>query len=222
MREDVWLGQHLGRPAWTVEGEDAPAAIAARDPGFFRAKVPTDQVSRVGELEDAGFRMIDVNVTLSREPGPSSAAGSAVVREARQGDREALLEIAEHDYTVSRFHLDPQIADSAARRIKRDWLDNYFNGERGDRLLVAELDGALAGFLLTVEAGDAAVIDLIAVASAARGRGTGRALVASLIDASRGRSILVGTQVANVRALRFYERLGFSVDRTQFVLHRHA
>ncbi len=34
--------------------------------------------------------------------------------------------------------------------------------------------------------------------------------------------MLTGTQVSNVDALRFYERLGFTVLRTQFVLHRHA
>ena len=46
--------------------------------------------------------------------------------------------IAQRDFSVSRFHLDPQIPDEVARTIKRDWVDNFFAGARGDRMLVVE------------------------------------------------------------------------------------
>lgn len=220
MREDRWLGERLGAPAWTVEADDAVEEITAG--GFVQAKVPAEDVARIGALEGAGFRVVDVNVTLRREPGPLQACNEVAVHDATGEDRDAVLEIAAHDYSVSRFHLDPQIPDERASEIKRAWVDNFFRGERGDRLLVAEADGAVAGFLLALATPSEQVIDLIAVASAQRSRGAGAALIARLIDGAPELPVLVGTQVSNVGALRFYERLGFKTARAAFVLHRHS
>ena len=234
MREDAWLSERLGRPAWTIEETDTVDEVRAIGAGFFQAKVATDDVARVGSLEGAGFRTIDVNVTYKREPGgladgvdravTADGVDPAVtgVRDAGPMDRDAVVAIAERDYSVSRFHLDPQIPDEVARAIKRDWADNFFRGDRGDRLLVADPDGKVIGFLLVLDGTKASVIDLIAVATEARGRGAGRALVRGLAESRPNRPVVAGTQIANVGALRFYERLGFTVEQTQFVLHRHA
>jgi ribosomal protein S18 acetylase RimI-like enzyme len=133
-----------------------------------------------------------------------------------------VVAIAEREHTVSRFHLDPRIPDDVARTIKHDWVENFFRGARGDRLLVLERTGQVVGFLLVLDSAEAAVIDLITVAASARGRGAGSALVSALVASRPDRPVLTGTQISNVDAVRFYERLGFTVLRTQFVLHRHA
>jgi dTDP-4-amino-4,6-dideoxy-D-galactose acyltransferase len=87
-------------------------------------------------------------------------------------------------------------------------------------VLVVRVDGKPSGFLAVLRSDDAHVIDLIAIAAEARGRGAGRALVAHLLATSPQR-VDVGTQIANVGALRFYERLGFEVTETRYVLHCH-
>lgn len=223
MREDVWLGERLGCAAWTVDVGDAIEDVRTHGRGFFQARVAADDVARVGSLERAGFAAIDVNITFRREPAPV-AAGTAGggVRDGLPEDRDAVVAIAEHDYSVSRFHLDPEIPDAVARAIKRDWVDNFFRGARGDRLLVADREGQVIGFLLVLDGTDASVIDLIAVATEARGHGAGTALVCALAESRPDRPVVAGTQVSNVGALRFYERLGFTVQQTQFILHRHG
>jgi ribosomal protein S18 acetylase RimI-like enzyme len=212
VREDAWLGARLGRPAFTVEDEDAPEA--AQRPGFYQAKVDCDDVERVGALEGAGFRVIDVNVTLRREAGPLAAAPAVRVAGARVEQRDAVLEIATGHFGVSRFHLDPAIEEATARALKRDWAAAVLDGRRGEGMLVAEVAGAVVGFMALL-AGP--VIDLIAVRADARRAGAGRALVAAIAD----RTVTVGTQIANIGALRFYERLGFSAISTRYVLHLH-
>lgn len=222
MREDAWLGRRLRCAAWTVEEADTIDAVMACGAGFFQVKVGADDVARVGSLEAAGFRTIDVNVTFRRDANVPAPASGLPTRDAMAADRAAVSSIAQRDFSVSRFHLDPQIPDEVARTIKRDWADNFFAGARGDRMLVVERAGDVIGFELVLDTDEGSVIDLIAVAAAERGQGAGTALVSGLIASRPERPVLVGTQVSNIGAMRFYERLGFIAARAQFVLHRHA
>jgi ribosomal protein S18 acetylase RimI-like enzyme len=224
LREDAWLAERLGCPVLTFEDGDDPAAVARaaaeRAPAFAQAKVPTADVATAAALQDAGFRVVDVNVTLSRP-----AAGGEMpsdVGSAAERDREPVLEIAGRHYDVSRFHLDAGIGVEAANAIKRDWVAAYLDGARGERLLVVRRGGRAVGFLAVLAPSEGVrVIDLIAVHPDARGAGAGRALVEALLAAGEGR-VDVGTQIANTGALRFYERLGFVVKDTRYVLHLHA
>lgn len=219
MRDDPWLAERVGRPVITVGAEDDPS-IAPATPSFLQTRVPTADVARVEALERAGWSVVDVTVTLSREPGIEPRAGTWSIDGPAAADRDALLAIAQDDYEVSRFHMDPRIPDAVARRIKRDWLAACLDGERGDRVLVAAGDDGPAGFLAVLRKPAAQVIDLIAVRAAARGTGAGRALVTHLLAESET-TIEVGTQIANVGALRFYEALGFRARDTRYVLHCH-
>ncbi len=84
-------------------------------------------------------------------------------------------------------------------------------------LLVAELDGALVGFVTgnpvydSVRAADAFFLNDLYVAPEARRRGAGRALVAGLAATARrrgARCLWWGVDLGDDEALRFYEALG--------------
>ena len=226
MRADPWLSERLGRPVWTLEEGDDGTGVDA--PAFLQAKVDCADVVRVATLEAGGMRVVDVNVTLWRDAAPPPAedpaparrgAAPMTIRDASPDDRDAVMRIAATDYTVSRFHLDPSITDEVAGAIKADWAGSWFDGRRGDRMLVAETSGRVIGFHLILDKGDERVIDLIAVAADARGDGAGTALVGALLAQEPLKPVLVGTQVSNIGALRLYERLDFSVIDTKYVLH---
>lgn len=214
LRADEWLSRVLGFP---VHVGDEPA------PGLVYAKVATRDVERVAELEAVGFRVVDVNVTLERLMGAPADGGDVFVEPARPDQHEALVDIAGRAFRWSRFHLDPLIPNELADRVKREWVRSYVTGTRGSELLAAADGGRAVGFLAVLADGEVRVIDLIAVAPEAQGRGVGSALVAELLRRHPGcERIRVGTQAANVDSLRFYERHGFAVAASDYVLHRHG
>jgi dTDP-4-amino-4,6-dideoxy-D-galactose acyltransferase len=224
MLEDAWLAERLGCAAWWVPPETNAAELrdhAARNgPAFYQAKVDAHDVAAVRELSAAGMAVVDLNLTVARDADQHAAPAMPVV-EAGPEHGEGVREIAAADYEVSRFHMDDQVPPAVASRIKRDWVQAYLDGARGERLLVVERDGRPAGFLAELASGETRVIDLFAVRAAERGAGIGRALVLELLRTAPGR-VEAGTQAANVRALRFYESLGFRAERARYVLHLHA
>jgi ribosomal protein S18 acetylase RimI-like enzyme len=220
-REDAWLSDVLGVPAFAVD----PAGNLDRPAGraFEYAKVLAQDVAAVARLCTHGFVPVDVNVTLVRPARFGAPAGrGAGVRPAEPADADRLLEIADTSFRYSRFHLDPEIPQELAGRVKREWTRSYLDGRRGLELLVAVSDGGPVGLLAVLADGDVRVIDIVAVASDRQRRGIGRALVDAFVERHGQRELRVGTQAANASSLRLYEGAGFRFASAAYVLHRHT
>ncbi|MGH7380756.1 MAG: GNAT family N-acetyltransferase [Candidatus Methylomirabilales bacterium] len=244
IQEDSWLSEIFGYPVFRVEPGDERAAVPLGDvvrnhesrhsSAMYYAKIDADRIETVRELSGAGFYVVDVNVTFGMPATDGAGRGKAAdfvrhtIREIAPEDHEAVLRIAATCFRYSRFHLDPLIPASVANRIKHDWILNYIKKQRGEQLWVALHDARPAGFL-AVFASDAGgrrtrTIDLIGVDSAVQGRGFGASLVAFFIDRYAGVSdyLQVGTQVANIPSMKLYQKFGFAIVRTQYVMHKHV
>lgn len=250
IRPDAWLSRQLARDVRTVRAGDDDLAMvagairsdleAARPPVLYQSSVPAHEVRLLGALTDAGMGVVCASLALhlparavkSAEPLPGASAPGpgpqVAVREAQDTDAPAVLEIAQHAFTRSRFHLDPRLPEPLVGQMKRAWAESCLAGIRGDGVLVADTPDGVQGFLAWMRASDdrdpLRVIDLIAVAPEAQSGGAGRALVEALRAgaAGEGAALEVGTQTANPRATAFYERLGFVVRSSAYQLHLHA
>jgi ribosomal protein S18 acetylase RimI-like enzyme len=222
---DKWLSTQLERRVCRLE-PDAPLPSLATVPAdMIWTRVPAGESTRVVELQDAGFRVIDATVTLERpaEVTPPLAPELREVRPARMDDEAEVVTLAGESFTRSRFHLDPAIDDEYAHAIKAAWAASWFRGERGDRMAVAIEDGHVVGFLLALLADDnALVIDLVATHDAHRGCGIAADLTRFVERMTPPAPVMrVGTQLANRAAVRAYQKLGFVQESSSFVLHWH-
>lgn len=230
---DGFSSEYLGRAVYRLRHIEAAreavqALSAAPRPLMIEAKVPSDGVATLASLTAAGFQVIDTGVQLDRRNRVACLdtlppRGAWRVREAVAGDRAAVERVSGDNLTTSRFHLDPQIDRQAATRLKRAWAGNFFEGRRGQRLLVVDGEAGVGGFLLTLEKGPEGVIDLVALDPALRGTGALAGLIDAWVAAAPALEHLrVGTQISNVSSLRAYGRLGFRIYGTAYVLHYHA
>jgi ribosomal protein S18 acetylase RimI-like enzyme len=246
--EDLWLAAIIGHDVFkisldeaeVVRGEGADPVweqmaehVRRQTRGSYYAKIDTTRIDAVKRMGALGFYVVDVNVTFGLDkqdapprvlpkPGSRCRIGEALADQ--QGE---VLAIAGSCFRFSRFHLDPLIPLAIANQIKHDWILNYFLKQRGERLWVATVDGRAAGFLAVIAGNDTGkryhAIDLIGVAQAYQGQGVGQALTAFFIDHYREQSdfLLVGTQVANLPSIRLYEKCGFSLIKSAYVMHLH-
>ncbi|MFN0253015.1 MAG: GNAT family N-acetyltransferase [Kofleriaceae bacterium] len=224
---DDWLTAVMRRHVFRVQGSGDAGAIEAhvRDQAraFYFAKVATDRVFDVQALSALGFVVVDTNVTfeLAREIPLSPEIDVVELDPADTAGADAALAIAGSAFRYSRFHLDPQIGLDLAHHVKREWIANYVKRARGEPLLLARYNGRVLGFLAPIIAHGTAVIDLVAVAADANGRGVGSALCAAFAHRYRDMPCIVGTQIANVPSIRLYTKLGFVFSKSSYVLHLH-
>ncbi len=245
--EDKWLSAVFGYRVFKIDavsgstGSAQGVRVDAREVirehasrqsrAMYYTKVDTADVEMVRRLCSAGLYVVDVNLTFRmeapREIRTEEGSGLEICG-VRPELSEEVLSIAESCFQYSRFHLDPCIADSIANRVKRQWIWSYLQKERGSELFVAHRGKRPVGFLAALEAESdgrrRAVIDLIGVSRATQQQGVGKALTTHFIRTYKNcsDSLEVGTQVANLPSMRLYEKLGFFIARSQYVMHLHC
>ena len=127
------------------------------------------------------------------------------IRTARLGDRSAIATV--HRESVEA--VSPGAYDEAALTV---WAASipaveYAIEDAGTAFLVAEVDGAVAGF--AAASLDDPELDKLYVAPSHQDASAGRALVDAVADAVRGRGGDSLYVEASVNAAPFYERVGF-------------
>lgn len=213
---DAWLSRQIGKPAFRLSRY--PFTDLPEPPCFCYAKISESDTLQSQNLEAAGFTRVETLLTYEKQPSGNGIADPRL-REARPTDRERVKQIAGCSFRFSRFHVDPGFGQGAGDRIKEAWAENFFRGVRGDRMLVAEESGNLAGFILLLEKPDGVVVDLVAVDPAFQGKGVGTALL--LGAEAKGRRISAGTQQANLASCRLYQKCAYTVGKSERVFHLH-
>ncbi len=198
---------------------------------YALARIPAEDVVLAQAMEVQGFKIVDGIITFACQASTTRPAPipSLQVRGATDDDTEAVVTLAGSAFSRDRFHQDPEISDSLADQVHREWARNACLGKVADVVLVAEDDEGICGFLSCgrhsrypfTEDRHVAVIGLVATASRARGRGVASILTQAAVNWALqvgAKWVVVGTQFANVGAARLYQRCGFSIVSTSHSL----
>jgi len=176
-------------------------------------------------VEQAGFRFADSRVQLEwlHDPAIVTAAGSAadLVGPCRDADHPALARIARNAHDQSRFYRDRHFPRERCDALYEQWILGDCAGAAAV-VLVARSPAPVGYVSCHVRGAACGSIGLLGVASTARRRGVGQALVGSALAwfATRGiGSVEIITQGHNVEALRLYQRNGFRTRAVKFWWH---
>ena len=143
-------------------------------------------------------------------------------RAANKKDKKFIIKLAKNSFTYSRFSQDPKIKNNLAKKIKENWINNYFLGKRGNKIIVYELNNKILGFILLIRKKTDLIIDLIAVDKKNRGMNIGSYLIGSSINIfNQCKYLLAGTQKNNIEALKFYKKNKFVIFKKGYTFHRH-
>lgn len=237
LHADPWLTTILKKKAYRVslrEPFQAPDSLQpfngdSKEPTFLYAKVETSNLSHLHHLTQIGFKVVDVNIHFERNLTPGVEGEKEFsIDKFKKEDEADVLQMAHTSFQFSRFHRDPKISDATAHEIKRLWIKNYIDKKRGDELLIAYREEKPVGFLalMTLKENDQSIglIDLIGVHPSEKRRGVGRSLIGSYLKrkANSLNRIRVGTQITNIPSTRLYERCGFQLTKSYYVLHAHT
>ncbi|MEC1624405.1 GNAT family N-acetyltransferase [Bacillus mojavensis] len=136
-------------------------------------------------------------------------------------DTEEICQLASNAFAKSRYFHDPYLSREAANKIFQEWTRNNLAG-RADINIAAKYNGEMIGYLQGLSKGDEYVLDLMAVKPGYEGKRVAFHLLAHLIEQPetlKHKTVTAGTQLHNVRAIRLYERMGFTAVQSYYNYH---
>ena len=138
-------------------------------------------------------------------------------------EKTKTINIAFKNFKLSRFHLDKRLPASKSNLIKKKTLENYFSGNRGDKIIIQFYKRKISGFcLLIFENKNTARIDLICIDKKYSKRGLAKDLLKYTLykmKKIKKKILLVSTQDKNVPAVKLYDSLKFARKSILYLYH---
>ena len=192
------------------------------------ARCPTSDLPAAQALEEHGGRLMDTVVYLARDlasPLPTPPA-SPRVRSFVPADARAVVDVAReafHGYQ-SHYHADPRLDPRLCDEAYVSWAERSCRSTAAaEDVLVAEVDGAPAGFLsLQWNSPEEGAGPLFAVSPRFQQRGVGTALMAGGLRWFREHGaarMVMSTQVTNHSSQKIWVRLGFEPSHSVYTFH---
>lgn len=227
--ESSLLGRKIGRLATPKPMPDPDTArkdLASREQeaensqfDLLVARVRGDDFGAIWALEASRFILVDVGVTfrydlavLQTAAGGSRNTELPAIREATIADIPALQEMATGLFLTSYYYVSPFFSRDEANRLFQAWISNAVRGEIANRVLVATLKSATAGFVTCrVHEDKTGSIDLIGVDRRHVSRGIGKILTQRALGYFSDleiNGVTVRTQITNVPSVNLSLSLG--------------
>lgn len=187
-----------------------------------------DHIETIRTAEQAGYRLVDIRMTyeqrLQKALSLPALHNTADVRPSRADEVSALEDITRTCQFDTRFSVDPGFPAERSRELYTTWVRNSCEGY-AQQVLVAHLDEQPVGYISChLEAGARlGSIGLVAVSSAAQGRGIGRQLVMSALHWFQEQHVdmvSVVTQGRNLVSQRLYQSCGFLTGSVHLWYHK--
>lgn len=152
----------------------------------------------------------------------NDAKDSNVFMVLEDSTREEIYKLAFESGKCSRFKLDPNFDNLEFENLFKKWVDNSFNKEFADAVLVYKEENKILGFVTYKVWDKQATVGLIGVCSKYQGKGIGKKLIQYVeIDvANKGvNELRIPTQLQNEMACRFYSKMGYEIVENKILKH---
>ena len=225
MKKDKWLSKQLGYSAYNINSS------YVRNFNFFKFKskkvlisIKSNKKFKNTFLKKNKINLIENNLTFFKNSKKKKIKNSYFknIRFANNLDKEKILNIAENSFFNSRFFRDKKIENNLSRKIKRNWVLNFFKKKRGEYLIVSEFNKKVIGFLLILKKKKNYIIDLIAVKKNYQNLGFGTKMIQFLENVVLKQNkvkIYVSTQSDNKDSIKLYIKNKFKVKYRKYVYH---
>jgi GNAT superfamily N-acetyltransferase len=224
LKIDKWLSTQLGYPAYNINNIDKSFDFSKYRHKKILISIKSNKKIKNSFLKKNKIKLIEKNLTLFKNSTKKKYKKNYFknIRFANNLDKKNVLNISENSFINSRFFKDKNIKKKLARKIKRNWVLNFFRKKRGEYLIISECHKKVVGFLLILKNKNDYIIDLIAVKKKYQNLGFGTKMIKFLENTVLKRNkvkIYVSTQSNNKDSIKLYIKNKFKVKYRNYVYH---
>ena len=224
LKIDKWLSSQLGYSAYNINNIDKSFDFSKYRYRKILISIKSNRQIKNSFLKKNKIKLIEENLTFLKNSTKKKLERNYFknIRLANNFDKKKIIDIAENSFINSRFFKDKNIKKKVARKIKRNWVLNFFKKKRGEYLIISEFKKNVAGFLLILKNKNHYIIDLIAVKKKYQNLGLGTKMIKfleNIVLKQNKVKIYVSTQSNNKNSINLYIKNKFKVKFKKYVYH---
>jgi len=184
---------------------------------------PREIAYQAGEID---LQLVDRKVTYTTDISTlttTSTATNIIISPKKEVPENDLIELSILAGNYSRFKMDKKIEQQKFVELYTLWMTNSINRRFADEVFVYQAAKKANGMITVKIKNDFADIGLISVHEKMQGKGVGRKLIEAVINWLKQEKEIsrlnVVTQIDNINACRFYEKMGFVELKREFIYH---
>ena len=225
LKIDKWLSDQFGYSAYNIDNlNEKNFSFLNYISKSILISIKSNKKIKNSFLEKNKIKFIETNLTFFKNSRTKNLKNNYYknIRFANIFDKKSILDIAGNSFIKSRFFKDKNIKKKLAKKIKRNWVLNFFRKKRGEYLIVSEFNKKVVGFLLVLKNKKNYIIDLIAVKKNYQNLGLGTKMLKFLENKVLKKSkvkIYASTQSDNKNSIKLYIKNKFKVKYKKYVYH---
>jgi dTDP-4-amino-4,6-dideoxy-D-galactose acyltransferase len=187
---------------------------------FAQAKINAHSPDSINQLQSLGFKYVEGEIVFQKQTDFQCPQEEIIP--AKYDDLDQLRNIVNNAYNHSRFCL-PWFALSDKERFYATWVEKAVQGQFDDICLCIKNEEKVLGFITLKKVETICRIGLIAVAVDARGQQVGSKLMQMANNYALKQqltTIQVATQLTNIPAINFYNKLDYKTHSISHWLYR--
>lgn len=224
LKLDKWLSKQFGHFVYNLNPKDL-VKFKFLNSKFQKILITIKTKKKINTqfLKKNKIKLVEKNITFFKKFNKSNFNTDLKnVRFAKNKDKESIATLAQNAFIKSRFFQDKGINKKIARKIKRNWVLNFFKKKRGDYLIISEIKKKPVGFLLIIKNKNNYIIDLIAVNKTYKKTGLASKMLIffeNYIKNIKKSLIVVSTQSNNKESIKFYLKNNFKIKFKKYIYH---
>ncbi|GAB4129254.1 MAG: hypothetical protein OHK0045_00250 [Raineya sp.] len=168
-----------------------------------------------------GGTLVDEKITFIQKNPETISYSKASLYQSDILDPQ-IVELALQSGEFSRFRVDKNFRNNEYEKLYTKWIHNSVRKEIAKEVIIYEQDGKIVGLLTLYQETKRACVGLLAVDKMYRGQGIAQELLhkaSELAHLWHTSHLQIVTQKANKKAVCFYEKKGFAVEKIENMYH---
>jgi ribosomal protein S18 acetylase RimI-like enzyme len=229
LKLDKWLSKQFRYSAYDLDNTYLERFNFLKPkPKKFLITIKSEKKINSYFLKKNKIKFIEENITLFKTRNinkDKKLENFSIIRFSKKEDEKSVLALAKYAFVKSRFFQDVKIKKEIAKKIKSNWVLNFFKKKRGDWLIVSEINKKVVGFLMMLKNQNNYIVDLIAVDKSYQNIGIASKMLSFFeifVIKKNNSKIYASTQAINKESIKFYKKNKFKIKYKKYIYHFHS
>lgn len=217
IQKDIWLTKLLKKKCYKLREQIPINKLKVKSFYTYKSK------KKIKNNRDYNLVTIGVELLLNKKTfNVNKNLKNIIQLNSIRNFKKSLLDLVKNNFIYSRFWSDRLIPKKTVNKIFYQWIIDSVKTKKKELYCITNSNNKIISCIIIKKESKKIIIDLTVSNKRYKEKGFAKAIINYIINKYSEKDIIVGTELKNLSALRFYKKAGFKKIEKKFVYHLHT